>query len=613
MASSRPPERRPPLSPRRKGPGRFVRVLTHIANRGLALWSSGGMWSRALGTFGLPVRRPWWWAPRILDPVLTGHRQRAVPPQQRKQAAATTGTVARPVLAAEHRLRAAGRGEGDSLIRRLPTRTLPVRTLSDRSRPDLPGIRLRQPRDVVPSSAGDPGSQIQIHPEPTLAALRAVPDRPLALHLESGARAPLSRALARAMMSTGRALPETAARTSSTAPIQQNLASTVQRTTRPGRSVVLRLRAQTARAPLSHYPPPRRSARGTMDSPVRTEVRRQPGDIGGRLPPVNSPTRHHDGSVAPRSPAARWQHAVRTRPLETPRLFPEPLRPWARALSGQSAPRFTAGPATSAALHAAGAHAASTTDTVHVPTTPSGSRAIDAALSHELVHLRQPLSRPRFLLRRPGQTLDADERRAAAAAAAWPAGPVAAVMGGRPDDVGLGRAGPPRPLGLGAPVSELPVTRPAAAADVAGAAPRQAVASLGAVTTQPPMTLPAFGHGPGDGWSLGDPVPSGLATTQLSGAWRTAAGVSQASASIPAFGQPPTAGPHTALDAASTAPLPDAAPAASQAGATSSDQQPASALSVASLEHLMDGILDALEQRLVSDLERRGGRYAGVF
>ncbi len=115
----------------------------------------------------------------------------------------------------------------------------------------------------------------------------------------------------------------------------------------------------------------------------------------------------------PTAPAARWQAVVRARPLETPQLFPTALRPWASAVSGRSAPRFTSGPSTRAALRSVGARGASSGDVVHLASAPASSH--DPVVAHELAHLRQPLGRPRFKLVTTSGSQSEDERRAVSA------------------------------------------------------------------------------------------------------------------------------------------------------------------------------------------------------
>lgn len=78
------------------------------------------------------------------------------------------------------------------------------------------------------------------------------------------------------------------------------------------------------------------------------------------------------GADAPvRSPEARWRAAVRARPLESPRTFPSALRPLVASLAGGAQrATYTTGPATRHALASAGALGASTGSVVHLPSAP---------------------------------------------------------------------------------------------------------------------------------------------------------------------------------------------------------------------------------------------------
>jgi len=342
----------------------------------------------------------------------------------------------------------------------------------------------------------------------------------------------------------------------------------------------------------------------------------------------------------------------------------------ARLAGSAARPSYTTGPATRSALAAAGALGATTGTVVHLAQPPSTHVSTIGVLAHELAHARHPVSRPRFLLRAPSGGLDAEERSArtvgdrvqlvaragllddlgSAASDRLGAiggqvagdapralgerlggmtggdGAAGEVLAGRPGWAGLpGAAGLPGLAGLtglagaageGAAggagevaagiVNGLPVGGAAAVAgvaDVAAQAARSAVAdsvreTVTGVLRQAAQGAPdtglgsAAGAGQLGGYAQG--VAANLANAAAtvgatSGQLATgAADIGQAVSGLAGVGQ--TAGGllSTAAGAASNA----------VQGLTGSD---------------LDRLTEALEERLLRQLERRGGRYAGVF
>jgi Domain of unknown function (DUF4157) len=266
----------------------------------------------------------------------------------------------------------------------------------------------------------------------------------------------------------------------------------------------------------------------------------------------------------PVEPARRWAAAVATRPLEAPLPLPARFHALARAITGRSAaPRFTTGPATRHALAAAGALGATTGSVIHLArlpagepgtTIPPGERAAATVLAHELAHVRHPVRRPRFLLARSAGAVDDDERAAAAAGNL--------LFGGS-------RPGPPAGRGAGA-VNRLPVgagivdglpvrAGGGSVVEVAVRAARAVLVEAGvpepAADTEPAPPGPAVSPGPA-------PVDTGTAAN--------------ATAPAGAVAQPqPGAGHGVPLDA--------------------------------------DRVVEIVEERLLREIERRGGQWAGVF
>jgi hypothetical protein len=288
-----------------------------------------------------------------------------------------------------------------------------------------------------------------------------------------------------------------------------------------------------------------------------TPPRMRPEPAAPASPPASPPT----ATPGPRpDPATRWRAAVAARPLESPRPFPASLHPLVAAVAG-SAQRatYTTGPATRHALAAAGAHGATTGSVVHLPTAPRPAPgALLGIVAHELAHARQPVTRPRFLLGIPDGGADADERNALAVGRRFQS-----MASGGGDAI---RAGI---------VNELPVGGlGGGAAGIAG----QARGALGG----------------GDLPDLGGSAPQvpgiGGATPSWSGAdLSNAAG----GAATEAMGAVSDAGAPAS---------PGGTPGGGAAGG-------AAAPSNVDMEQLAD----LLEQRLLKQIERRGGRYAGVF
>ncbi|MEU6592105.1 hypothetical protein ABZ923_23245 [Streptomyces sp. NPDC046881] len=249
-------------------------------------------------------------------------------------------------------------------------------------------------------------------------------------------------------------------------------------------------------------------------------------------------------------------------PLESPRAFPGRLLPLVQAVTGATTATYTTGPATRLALTAAGAHGATTRTTVHLPAEPG--RADPALLAHELSHARSPLLRPRFSLRAPVGTSDADERAAQAAGFAVRR----AVTGGLG---GLANVLPVGGASAGATALVDAATR--AARDAVREEVERALSTADRAGTAATAGTPSFGGA--DGYTGGAPD----ARTSL----------------------------RTGSAAADTTAATTAAPGAAEApGARRGLAAPAGQPS-------LDEIVRAVEERVLHQLERRGGRYAGTF
>jgi hypothetical protein len=271
-------------------------------------------------------------------------------------------------------------------------------------------------------------------------------------------------------------------------------------------------------------------------------------------------------SGRPATAEERWRSAIALRPLETPRPLPSAMTPLVRSIVGPRVePSYTTGPATRFALAAAGAVGASSGSVLHLPgPPPAAPGAMLGVVAHELVHLRRPATRPRFLLRLTPGDADADEREAL--------------------DVGRrvqSAAAEPRSLGAGI-IDRLPV---------GGIGPARATAEAADLTGFP-------------GPAAGAPSPSTAA-----GAWTAAGGgfatpddtpVEAGGEQGPGWG---AGGQDEAVRTTGTDGTAASSRAAAGAGGAATGAGPVD----------VDRLAEAVEERVLRQIERRGGRYAGVF
>ncbi|MEV6634663.1 DUF4157 domain-containing protein [Actinoplanes sp. NPDC051470] len=287
----------------------------------------------------------------------------------------------------------------------------------------------------------------------------------------------------------------------------------------------------------------------------------------------------------------------------------------AAAISGRARPPlYTTGPNTRNALSQAGALGATTGSVIHLHAAPTPGPSVSAVLAHELTHTRSPVRRPRFFLGGGlSSLLDDDERGALAAgaqslvgkgreAASGLVGAGRNAVAGAKDTaagyLGQGRQMADGLIGQGRNalagagetaagiVDQLPVGGLGGVGDMATRAARAAVIEA----TSGPM---AAANG-----MLDD------AQGMASGAMNTASGyVDQASGA--AAGLADQAGGY--VDQASNA----AGGAVNQA--TGAVSQAAGAVGGKAEALDPDRVVEIVEQRLLREIERRGGRWAGVF
>jgi hypothetical protein len=269
------------------------------------------------------------------------------------------------------------------------------------------------------------------------------------------------------------------------------------------------------------------------------------------------------------TPRERWAAAVAARPLESPRPLPVAFHAMATAITGRARPPlFTTGPNTRRALAAAGALGATTGTVVHLPAAPTNGPAVSAVLAHELAHTRSPVRRPRFFLGGAASGLLDDDERQALTAGKERLGQAASTGAGIVDSLPVGGGG------LGA-VSEV-ATRAARAAvlEASGSPMGSAVSGMQSAA--------------GDAFS-GLPGMAGTAMSGLQGAADgAAAAAGDAAGSV-----------SNAVGSVSNA-VGGAAHAAGEAAGAAKLLDP-------------DQVVEIVERRLLREIERRGGRWAGMF
>jgi hypothetical protein len=358
----------------------------------------------------------------------------------------------------------------------------------------------------------------------------------------------------------------------------------------------------------------------------------------------------------------RWRAAVAQTPLESPRPFPTELRPLVARLAG-SADRasYTTGPATRRALTEVGALGATTGTVVHLTQQPSMNPSSIGVLAHELTHARQPIARPRFLLHAPGGAQDADERAARSvgdeftsvarrapgavvrrlssgapsmrgmrglpAMAGMPNLPAVPSMPTVPTIPGMGNlpsmpSMPAVPTVPGMPaIPGLPgmASVVSGLTDSAGGQVSEAASDLGAVSAGIVDRLPVGGAGTSGVVEAAAQAARSVAENavrQTSGSIMDSIG-GAAEGALGSAGNTVTQwfnGPAGAAGDAVDAVGGQVSAAASQAQGALGKAAGAGPGAVAAIAGAdLDRIAEALEERLLRQLERRGGRYAGVF
>jgi hypothetical protein len=398
---------------------------------------------------------------------------------------------------------------------------------------------------------------------------------------------------------------------------------------------------------------PRERAGGTAPMPGQRPGRPEQVAPGIELPMPTVAREATAGQVAgfsaaeaPRTPEQRWRAAVKSMPLESPRPFPASLRPLVARLAGSaSRAAYTTGPATRRALGEVGALGATTGSVVHLARKPSTDSVSMGVLAHELTHARNPISRPRFMLHAPGGSMDADERSARAVGNE-------VTRGGGPGILVQRMPDPSNVLGgLGSQVGN-------AAGSAASQAGQAVSGAAGGVAKQLGSTVAGLGDrvaaqagsisaGIVDALKVGGASATGAVDAARNaveqGVRQTANSVVQEASSAGseldsgaqnmlsqldalignagANAQQMASGAAGAVEdglASASGAVTDAAGGAlsqAQNAVAGVASKAAGGLAAASgmAKADLDRIAEALEERILREIERRGGRYAGVF
>lgn len=300
-------------------------------------------------------------------------------------------------------------------------------------------------------------------------------------------------------------------------------------------------------------------------------------------------------SDRPLTPAERFVVSLREDPVQRSRDLPPFARPIARAVLGDDRiPRLATGSASRQALRRAGARAATMGRLIHLPQPLQDSPRDREVLAHELSHVGERSVLPRFLLRHTTGTQDAGERHAVQVSRlASPVGRVPSFPrspGTTPSTPRINMASPatsvPSSPNVAGPVSRLDVAAlpVAGAGGVSRAVARSVEVHAQRMAATPSTAAPTL---------LSLPGHRGGQLMTAAGATATAPSRPVGQQSVP---EDVTAGRATA--------------SSTTTGAATSDSTTAV---VGPGELGVDRLLDALEDRVLQQLERRGGRYAGAF
>lgn len=429
------------------------------------------------------------------------------------------------------------------------------------------------------------------------------------------------------------------------------------------------LAAATAVGPFSHEThAPRISVGGAATAPAAHPASRQATGLAARPRPKTPPAAHPASmqptgvNAGPRpqvAPAAvpraragiersagiperarRWRRAASAAGLDRPAPWPGWIRPLVRVVAGtRTAPQLTHGPRTARALSASGTRAAAWAGAVHLARAPAETAQDLEVVAHELSHVVDGVdgvagvagidgvATPRFFdggQSEPGEPRARGIGRAVGAFArgAAPHRPGLAVRvarmlaGGRPskrfDEAGASHGHPDAGAGAEPPVttrwqgtpSRVPPGMPRGATIFRRpAAGRSAGPDRSRPARRPAPATPGVSALPVGGTLTVMRSPAETSVARAPGARRIAVpDLAGATSSAPRGGRASAATPGGTTSSA----------AGAATGALTGALGSAAGAAVDPASQLGD-LLEALEERVLVELERRGGRYAGAF
>lgn len=391
-------------------------------------------------------------------------------------------------------------------------------------------------------------------------------------------------------------------------------------------------------APMSHRPllaatssaSTRRSSDGTAAStptgtsaaPVPTPTPVSPGipavaatTAGGALASAAETPDVGQASVRPpdaapataalADPVERFRQHLEQAPAPRTHELPRYFRPLATALVGDRPVRVASDATSRSALQAAGKVAATVGDTIHVARPLRDDRRDAALVAHELTHVAHPSPEPRFFDddRKSAEEQLAEQMAAQVATTMWRRSGASGTRGASMPTLGAGRRGARGTAPLPAPSA---IDRADDLKQVMEQSPVLPVATSASGQTAPPA--------PADSGSSGGTVSASALAASLTGSRR--GGGAAPTARPPRPSTPPPALPSSTPSSSSTPaapPSPAATPASAAAPDTASSTSPADPSTTSQQLDDFERLLELLEERVLAEIERRGGRFRGGF
>lgn len=365
-----------------------------------------------------------------------------------------------------------------------------------------------------------------------------------------------------------------------------------------------RPRSSPAGSPLPSAPPVPTATARPVPTATGTTTATQAGDSADR-------SRRHTGQLMERPTPDRFLDVLHATPAPMLQRLPERFAPLARAVTGGTDVTVRHDTAARAALAAVGKRAATIGNTIVLPERPGAGTDI-GVLAHELTHVAHPSPRPRFFA---DDHDSAEERQADAVAQLIRRSPALRAPASSPS-----------------PASSTATTGSAAPGFRSTAAPDQPVLAL--PPPPPRLSAPAagaptwVGRGPaGDRSSISRRFTPAASTTVRRSMHTDASPSGRPAGTAPP--RPPavvqrstSSSTSRVAAAASAAPIavrravtPDATTTTTS---TDDHQRPAFDI-VGNLDHtggvvdFVDWVVEQVEDRVVAEIQRRGGRFREDF